>query len=101
MLGLGSLCRCRGDRVKERLITQQKSLDKAKEASYKAKEAYIHRKRGLYTQQKRPTYAAKEAYIHSKRGLYTKQKRPNKQQKRPVPMPRGSTAMSSPHSTVT
>jgi hypothetical protein len=39
MLGLGSLCRCRGDRVKERLITQQKSLDKAKEASYKAKEA--------------------------------------------------------------
>jgi len=44
MLGLGSLCRCRGDRVKERLITQQKSLDKAKEASYK--EAYIQSKRG-------------------------------------------------------
>jgi hypothetical protein len=58
--------------------------------TYTAKEAYIHSKRGLYTQQKRPsapqkrpTYTAKEAYthskrglVHSKRGLYTPQKRP-------------------------
>ena len=55
---------------KRGLYTQQKRH------TYTAKEAYIHRKRGLHTQQKRPTYAAKEAYIHSKRGLYTQQKRP-------------------------
>ena len=38
---------------------------------YTAKEACIHSKRGLYTQQKRPVYTAKEACIHSKRGRQT------------------------------
>jgi hypothetical protein len=61
---------------------QSRSVNRAQ---YGAKEACIHSKRGLYTQQKRPVYytqkkrpvyTAKEACIHSKRGLYTHKKRP-------------------------
>ena len=62
--------------AKEAYIHRKRGLyTQQKRHTYTEKEAYIHSKRGLYTQQKRPTYTAKEAYIHSKRGLHTQQKR--------------------------
>jgi uncharacterized Fe-S cluster protein YjdI len=63
--------------AKEACIHSKRGLHtQQKRPVYTAREVCIHSKRGLYTQQKRPVYTAKEACIHSKRGLHTQQKRP-------------------------
>ena len=48
--------------------------DTPKETYCTAKETYFHRKRDLFTQEKRPIYTTKEAYLHSKRDLVVQQK---------------------------